>query len=139
MTFVPRLVRTSSGSGPHAITLGHPMLDDYLAFVAARARPNTWLAAAFDLKVFFSVVAKEPVNVRPADVFAFLQEQRSPRHGAQLVRLEDAEVGLAGRAIRRRLSSVSGLFAYLLARGDAGVVVNTVPKGLAARRPCARA
>jgi hypothetical protein len=87
MTFVPSLLRSTSGSGPHAITLGHPMLDDYLAFVAARARPNTWLAAAFDLKVFFSVVAKEPANVKPADVFVFLQEQRSPRHGAQVVRL----------------------------------------------------
>jgi integrase/recombinase XerD len=138
MTFVPSLVRSTSGSGPHAITLGHPMLDDYLAFVAARARPNTWLAAAFDLKVFFSVVAKEPANVRPADVFAFLQAQRSPRHGTQIVRLEDGEVGLSARTIRRRLSSVSGLFAYLLARGDAGVVANPVPKGLAARRPGAR-
>jgi integrase/recombinase XerD len=39
-------------------TLGHPLLDDYLAFVAARARTNTWLAAAYDLKVFFEVVAR---------------------------------------------------------------------------------
>src|SRR6266516_3821030 len=97
MTFVPSLLRSTSRSGPHAITLGHPMLDDYLAFVAAPAPPNTWLAAAFDLKVFFSVVAKAPTNVRPADVFAFLQDQRSPRHGAQVVRIEDAEVGLSAR------------------------------------------
>lgn len=31
--------------------LGHWLLDDYLAMVASRARPNTVLAAAFDLKV----------------------------------------------------------------------------------------
>ena len=42
------------------IRLGHPLLDDYLAFVAARARTNTWLAVAFDLKIFFEVVAKPP-------------------------------------------------------------------------------
>jgi integrase/recombinase XerD len=29
------------------------LLDDYLEFVAARARPNTLLAAAYDLKVFW--------------------------------------------------------------------------------------
>jgi integrase/recombinase XerD len=32
------------------ITLGHPLLDDYLVFVAARARTGTWLAVAYDLK-----------------------------------------------------------------------------------------
>jgi len=138
VTFLPTLVRSTSGSGPDAITLGHPLLDAYLAFVAARARPNTWLTAAFDLEVFFSVVTKEPADVRPADVFAFLQEQRSPRRGTQVVRLEDGEAGLSARTIRRRLSSVSGLFAYLVARGDAGVAANPVPKGLAARRPGAR-
>jgi hypothetical protein len=39
-----------------AITLGHPLLDDYLAFVGARARTNTWLAIASDLKVFFGIL-----------------------------------------------------------------------------------
>jgi site-specific recombinase XerC len=34
--------------------------------------------------------------------------------------------------VRRRLSSVSGLFAYLLARGD--IAVNPVPRGLPTRR-----
>jgi hypothetical protein len=40
------------------------LLDDYLAFVAARARADTWLAVAYDLKVFFEVVGKEPAAVR---------------------------------------------------------------------------
>jgi integrase/recombinase XerD len=31
-----------------AIRLGDPLLDDYLAFVGSRARPNTWLAVACD-------------------------------------------------------------------------------------------
>ena len=41
--------------------LGHPLLDDYLAFVAALARPNTLRASAYDLKVLISMIGKEPV------------------------------------------------------------------------------
>ena len=111
------------------------MLDDYLEFVAARGAVNTWLATAYDLKVFFELVGKEPAEVASADVFAFLAEQRRPRHGEKVVRIEDGEAGLAARTIARRLSSVAGLFEYLLARGDVGVASNPVPRGLASRRP----
>ena len=64
MPFTPCLtipVSVDGRVGP--ICLGHPLLDDYLAFVAARARPNTLRAVAYDLKVFFSVVGKEPAEV----------------------------------------------------------------------------
>ncbi|MGH2706488.1 MAG: tyrosine-type recombinase/integrase, partial [Actinomycetota bacterium] len=135
MTWFPCLVRASSGSDVGSIQLGHPLLDDYLAFVGARARTNTWLAVAYDLKVFFSVISKEPAAVTTADVFAFLKAQRSPRLGNKVVRLEDGEAGLAARTIARRLSSLSGLYTYLVARGDAGIATNPVPRGLAARRP----
>lgn len=118
-----------------SITLGHPLLDEYLEFVAARGAMNTWLATAYDLKVFFEVVGKEPAQVTGVDVFAFLAEQRTPRRGEKVVRIEDGEAGLAARTIARRLSSVAGLFEYLLARGDAGVASNPVPRGLASRRP----
>src|SRR3954452_4306813 len=121
MSWVPRLRRVAEGGELVAITLGHPLLDDCLEFVAARGARNTWLATAYDLKVFFEVVAKEPAAVTAADVFAFLAEQRSPRRGEKVVRIEDGEAGLGGRTIARRLSSVAGLFEYLLARGDAGV------------------
>ncbi len=136
--FMPCLIRHHRGAELVAITLGHPLLDDYLAFVAARARVNTFLAVASDLKIFFDVVAKEPAQVNAADVFAFLAFQRSPRRGERVVRLEDAEPGLAARTIARRLSSVRGLYAYLAARGDTGVSRNPVPTSLAARRPGAR-
>ncbi|GDY33636.1 tyrosine-type recombinase/integrase [Gandjariella thermophila] len=115
--------------------LGHPDVDRYLEFVAARARRNTLLAVGFDLKVFFTVVTKDPAAVTTADVYAFIAAQRAPRHGPRVVRLEDGEPGLAARTIKRRLSSVSGLFGYLIARGDAGVTANPVPCGLATRRP----
>jgi integrase/recombinase XerD len=120
MTFVPCLERSMEGSELRSIRLGHPLVDDYLEFVGARGAMNTWLATAYDLKVFFEVVAKEPAGVTAADVFAFLAQQRAPRRGERVVRIEDGEPGLAARTIARRLSSVSGLFAYLLARGDAG-------------------
>ena len=89
------LVRTSRPGGGEVLRLGHRLLDDYLDVVAARARPNTALATAFDLKVFFSVVAKEPEAVTAADVLDFLRVQRRPRRGIEVVRLEDGEAGQA--------------------------------------------
>ncbi|SRR6266536_1363771 len=113
--------------------LGHPLVDAYLGFVAARARPNTVLATAYDLKVAFTVLGKDPVEVTVRDVLAFIQAQRAPRRGDNVVRLADAEVGLSARTIKRRLASLSGLFGFLLACGD--VMSNPVPTGLSARRP----
>ena len=63
------------------IRLGHPLIDAYLEFVAARARANTLLAQAFDLKVFFAFVSKDPSDVTTTDVLAFINAQRQPRHG----------------------------------------------------------
>jgi site-specific recombinase XerD len=138
LSFTPCLVRSVQGTDIEALRLGDPLLDDYLAFVGARARTNTWLAVASDLKIFFASVGKAPAEVTTADVFAFLTAQRAPRRGIKVVRLEDGQGGLAARTIARRLSSIAGLYAYLLARGDAGVAVNPVPRGLSARRPGAR-
>jgi integrase/recombinase XerD len=135
---MPCLVRSVEGTDIQAIHLGDPLLDDYLAFVGARARTNTWLAVASDLKIFFASVGKVPADVTTADVFAFLTAQRAPRRGTKVVRLEDGEGGLAARTIARRLSSVAGLYAYLVVRGDVAVTVNPVPRGLSARRPGAR-
>jgi integrase/recombinase XerD len=129
------LTRSATGGELRTVTLGHRLLDDYLEFVGARVRPNSWLAAAYDLKVFFATVGKDPAQVTTADVFAFIAAQRAPRRGPRVVRMEDGEAGLAARTIKRRLASVSGLFAYLVARGDAGVVANPVPRGTMARRP----
>src|SRR5450755_2928738 len=81
MTFVPCLVRSIEGSEIVSITLGHPLVDDYLEFVGARGAVNTWLAVAYDLKVFFEVVVKEPAEVTAVDVFAFLAAQRAARRG----------------------------------------------------------
>jgi integrase/recombinase XerD len=69
------------GTEVRALTLGDSLLDDYLAFVGARARLTTWLATAYDLKVFFTVVGKDPAQVTAPDVLAFLRAQR-PRGSA---------------------------------------------------------
>src|SRR6476660_7676336 len=129
MTGFPLLVRLMSVSGGVRYRLGHPLVDRYLVFVAGRARPNTLPAVAFDLKTFFVVVAKDPLAVTAADVFEFLAQQRGDRI---VVRLSDRESGLSPRTIARRLSSVSGFYAY--ARGDTGVTRNPVPRGLSTRR-----
>ncbi|MGH3505053.1 MAG: hypothetical protein ACRDQA_29790, partial [Nocardioidaceae bacterium] len=60
MRLDPCIVRIAEGSQLRSVSLGHPLLDSYLAFVGARGRVNTWLAAFYDLKVFFTAVGKEP-------------------------------------------------------------------------------
>lgn len=52
--------------------------------------------------------------------------------GGNVVRLSDRELGLAASTIKRRLTSVSGLYSYLTARGL--VAANPGPRGLATRR-----
>jgi len=112
------------------VRLGVPLLDEYLEFLAGRCRPNTVLAVAYDLKVFFTVVAKPPRRVRPVDVLAFMTAQRTGGDGR--LQVADASAGVSARTLRRRLSSVSGLYGFLHARGD--VAVNPVPRGLPTRR-----
>jgi integrase/recombinase XerD len=135
MTAFPWLIRSISASGEWRYRLGDPLVDRYLEFVAGRARPNTVRAVAFDLKTFFTVVAKDPVEVAAADVFEFLAEQRGDR---SVVRIAGRESGVSAPTIARRLSSVSGLYAYLIARGDTPVRSNPVPRGLSTRRPGSR-
>jgi integrase/recombinase XerD len=134
MAWQPKLVRQADAAGELAVSLGHALVDDYLEFVAARCRPNTLLATAYDLKVFFTEIGKDPVDVVTADIFAFISAQKKPRRGPRVIRLEDGEAGLSARTIKRRLASVSGLFGYLITRDDLAIERNPVPTGLANRR-----
>ncbi len=52
----PCLIRSSGTAGEPLVRLGVPVLDEYLEFMSGRCRPNTVLATAYDLKVFFTVV-----------------------------------------------------------------------------------
>ena len=131
----PCLIRSGGPCGERVVRLGMPLADDYLQFLEGRCRPNTVLAAAYDLKVFFGVVAKAPEQVRPADVLGFITSQRSGHADTQVVVPVgdvDEPGGVASSTVARRLSTVSGFFAYLQVRGD--VAANPVPRGLPTRR-----
>jgi integrase/recombinase XerD len=131
----PVFERVVSGDGEVGYRVGHQLIDEFLEFVAGRARPNTVKAYAHDLKVFFAVVAKEPGQVTARDVMAFVTDQRRGRAGAEnVVRITDASAGLAAATIKRRLAAVSALYGYLVVRGDAGVTANPVPHGLPTRQ-----
>ncbi|MDP9117353.1 MAG: site-specific integrase [Actinomycetota bacterium] len=122
MTTFPWLERSISASGAVRYALGDLLVDRYLEFVAGRGRPNTVRAVAFDLKTFFTVIAKSPVDVEAADVFEFLAAQRGDR---SVVRMVDRESGVSARTIARRLSSVSGFYAYAVARVMSRDIVDT--------------
>ncbi len=130
----PCLIRSRGPSGQVVVRLGVPLVDDYLEFLEGRCRPNTVLAAAYDLRVFFGVVDKAPAQVVPADVLGFITAQRTGRsNGAGLQSVDDdAAAGVSTSTVARRLSIVSGFFAYLQARGD--IEANPVPRGLPSRR-----
>jgi integrase/recombinase XerD len=122
-------VRVSGSAGSAVgcvVRLGVPLLDEYLEFVAGRCRPNTVLAVAYDLKVFFTVVGKPAAQVRPADVLGFIAGGRAGGGGDCRLGIVEGS-GVSARTMARRLSSVSGLYAFLTARGD--VAANPVPPG----------
>jgi hypothetical protein len=93
------MARTMSGLGKARYALGDRLVDRYLEFVAGRARSNALRAVAFDLKAFFTVIAKDPVEVTAAGVFEFLAHQRGV---GSVVRLADRESGFSARTIARR-------------------------------------
>ena len=131
--WVPSVERRRLGENGFEVRLGYELADDYLRFVAARCRPNTVLATAFDLKVFFTAVAKDPVAVTVTDVLEFISEQRRPRRGGNVVRLDDGEAGLSARTIRAAAVEPVGLLGYLSARGAGAVQPGAV--GAAVTQP----
>ena len=90
-----------SGGRP-CLRLGHPLVDRSLEFVAARVRANTTRATASDLKVFFSIVAKQPVEVTHADVLGFIVAQRGDRAVAPSPDSAFREVSGASIGVRHR-------------------------------------
>ena len=114
--------------GEREYRIGHELVDQFLEFVVSRTRPNTVRSYAHDLSVFFTVVAKDPTEVTPKDVMAFVTAQRRPRPGAEkVVRIADGAAELSAATIKRRLAAVSSLYGYLITRDDVDVAVNPVP------------
>jgi integrase/recombinase XerD len=131
MPVTVELTRSRDAAGNVVARLGLGLADEYLEFLAGRCRPNTVLAVAYDLKVFFTVAGRPPDAVTISDVLAFMTAQRTGAQGRLQVAGENAG-GVSSRTLRRRLSSVSGLYSFLQARGD--VPANPVPRGLPTRR-----
>jgi integrase/recombinase XerD len=130
-----RVSRSPDSRGGSPVRVGVRLVDQYLEFLAGRCRRNTVLAAAYDLTVFFTVVGKAPTKVSTADVLAFVTAQRTGRAstGPVLQAIDPRGVsGVSVATVRRRLSIVSGFYAFLQACGD--VVANPVPRGLPTRR-----
>ena len=74
--------------------------------------------------------------MRAEDVLGFVTAQRRRGVGAEnVVRISDGGSGLSAATVRRRLAAVSAFYGYLVTRGDVGVEVNPVPRGLPTRRP----
>src|SRR5215467_5880006 len=98
------VVSSRDGRGGLVVRIGIPLADVYLEFLGGRCRPNTVLAAAYDLKVFFEVVAKLPDQVRAADVLAFITAQRAGRGGSralQAVGVPGESGGVSAATVRR--------------------------------------
>ena len=55
------------------------VVDRYLEFAGCRSRLNTVPAIAVDLKSVFGVVAEDPLEIRPVDVFESFVVQRGGR------------------------------------------------------------
>lgn len=126
-------VNASAAAGRRVAGDAEPLVAEYLEFLAGRGRPNSVLAAGYDLRVFFSVVAKPAAEVTPTDVLGFVTSQRTGRpFGGPLAPAGEVEGGVTASTVARRLSMVSGFFAFLQVRGDAAA--NPVPRGLPTRR-----
>ena len=133
MVWSPSFLYVWRADGEQSWRVGHDQVDEFLEFAHGRARPNTVRAYAHDLKVFFSVVAKEPAEVTSRDVLDFVSAQQRPRAGAdKVVRISDGGAGMSASTIKRRLAAVSSFYGYLLTRGD--VAANPVPRGLPTRK-----
>src|SRR5512135_2333609 len=101
---MPCLVQHRLGESGVVVRLGHELVDDYLRFVAARCRPNSVLAAGFDLKVFFAFVTKDPTAVTTGDVLDLCRRPaRAPPRGQR-----GAPRRPGTRAVRPRRAAPAG-------------------------------
>jgi len=117
------------------LSLGIPEVDTYLKFLQQRCRPNTWISYGYDLQVFLNTLTKPIGEVTPLDILAFIETQKeTPRprsratHGSVL-----SDANLCNRTIKRRLTTISGLYEYLRVFQFISLKDNPVPKGLTKR------
>ena len=133
LTSFPKVTLPDPGSGV-APTLGHPLVDNYLESVHARLRPNSTLAVVYDLKVFFTVIDVDPLDVRRRHVLEFIRVQRTGSNGSRTV----IPIDPSGWVWRCRrfvvdLSTLAGFYSHLCALGH--LDHNPVQRGMPVRAP----
>lgn len=117
------------------LTLGIPHVDSFLEMVRTSFSYNTWINYAHDLKIFVNVIDKPVLEVTAADIFHFIrQQQRSPnkRRPQKVISFEEGTRRLSKATIRRRLSTISSFYDYLVLKGE--LEANPVPWGQAIRQ-----
>src|SRR3989304_5348149 len=123
-----RLVQEFENGRVIRLSLGVPEADAYLKFLQYRCRHNSWISYGYDLQVFLNTTTKPIPEVRPADILAFIESQRSSRPGPKRTMLP----GLCNRTIMRRLATIAGLYEYLRVFHDGQN--SPVPRGITKRK-----
>lgn len=119
---------------PIKLSLGVPEVDAYLKFLEHRCRPNTWLSYGYDLQIFLNTITRPTREVTSIDILTFIESQRAtPKLRTKTKRPALSDSGLANRTIRRRLTTISGLYEYLQVFQGVSLRDNPVPKGLIRR------
>jgi len=116
------------------LSLGVAEVDAYLRFLQQRCRPNTWISYGYDLQVFLNAITKPIREVTPMDILAFIESQRvtpNPKERANMAVVSGS--GLSNRTIKRRLTTVAGLYEYLRVFHEFPLKTNSVPRGLTKR------
>jgi len=117
------------------LTLGIPQVDSFLEMVRTSFSYNTWINYAHDLKIFVNVIDKPVLEVAAAEIFHFIrQQQRSPnkRRPQKVISFEEGTRSLSKATIRRRLSTISSFYDYLVLKSE--LEANPVPWGQAIRQ-----
>ena len=121
MVWSPEVRRVVGDGGEGGVfVVGHRLVDDFLRFAGGRARPNTVRAYAHDLKTFFAIAGKDPLEVQAEDVVGSSPPAERSAGAENVARISDGGSGLSAATIRRRLAVVSAFDGYLIAGGDVG-------------------
>lgn len=117
------------------LSLGVTEVDAYLKFLQYRCRPNTWISYGYDLQVFLNTLTKPIGEVTPLDILAFIEKQKAtPRRFRGKIKGDALPASnLSNRTIKRRLTTISGLYEYLRVFQLCALKDNPVPKGLTKR------
>jgi integrase/recombinase XerD len=68
-----RVSRSADLAGGSSVRVGVRLVDQYLEFLSGRCRPNTVVAAAYDLKGAVALLQTEPVSCGLAGQFAAIR------------------------------------------------------------------